>query len=192
MTEEESFEVRNPGPPTPIFIGVVMLIMALFLPLALTSDFDFGFQGPTIVSATWLWRLGWTIYSFVWEYEPLSYIFSILPFTFLRYFFVYIMVDYYRGNTTLNQVYYSGIACELQFSIMYIFFDIFQKNSVLPIPLLIVVGILLLRIFPPKWNLMWIEIEEPNEWWPKLESENSEPPVSTAEEKIDQKETDSP
>ncbi|MCK5264062.1 MAG: hypothetical protein KAR03_00510, partial [Candidatus Thorarchaeota archaeon] len=98
-----------------------------------------------------------------------------LPFMFLRLVFVYNIYKYYLGATTRKRVVITGILAELQFALISLAIIPFGLSSPgiaailsIPIPILLIVGLLMLRYIPkPKGISEWTELDEDKDWWDK-------------------------
>jgi hypothetical protein len=94
--------------------------------------------------------------------------------SFLRFMFVHQMMRCYQGKVTRNRVVRIGLLAELQTTLISIpllismFFnsDRFIPQIVGPIPVLLLVGLGLLKFAPPlQPSILWKEDEESEHWW---------------------------
>ena len=167
MTEEVLSEQRGSRISAPIIIGVVLLLIALFAPLAIIVQNDLDYSVTQIIAITWILNFDYG-QVMLGPFNNLFFFFmSMLPLTCLRYLFAYMMVNLYKGKTTRKRVLLVGIASELQFFIsllpllmMLLSSTIDYLPIIIPIPFLLIIGLLFIRFLPPKDYLTWIEKEE--------------------------------
>jgi hypothetical protein len=99
------------------------------------------------------------------------------------------MIRLYQGKTTKKRALVVGILSELQMVVIYYgmglivmlfspgfdpFFQIF-----VPIPLLLFVGLIIVQLYPPEEQTMWIEEEQSRSWWESEDDKSTsttEPP----------------
>jgi len=116
--------------------------------------------------------------SIYFDFNPLMLIGS-LPFTCLRFVFIWMMYRLYCGKTTLKRAAVAGIAAEIQLLVIYLITSlpmllyypegIFYMQFPIPIPVLILVAFLLTKRYPIPEDKQWIEREQVQQWWDKPE-----------------------
>ncbi|TFH07809.1 MAG: hypothetical protein E4H14_07685 [Candidatus Thorarchaeota archaeon] len=143
-------------------IAVIMAAVALFTPYMFYQYFD-PFDGIYVI---WMMSLTWIHYSNVipfFIFPPFQLLNNPIN-TLLRFWFVFEMYRCYIRKSTLRRALYIGVIGELwQFSIMIfqlflgLLFGVIQISSV-PIPLLLIVGVIILKVVkPPKLPELWNE-----------------------------------
>jgi hypothetical protein len=155
---------------SPLTVGAITGIVALFGPVVIVFS---SAQSFTIAAMAWIFHSGSIdlFGNFIFDINSLI---ASLPFTFLRFVFVWMIYRLYRGKTSLKRVAVIAIATELQVLAVFLA-QFFPMISVyggwaslplpIPIPLLALVGFLLTRIAPPPEDELWIEKEQIDYWW---------------------------
>jgi len=180
-------------------IGGIMAIVAVFSPLVLSINSSEWDTSIMIVAMTWQGNISsWGSYF----YFDLYGLFASLPFTFLRLAFLVLMIRLYQGKTTKKRTLIVGILSELQLVILFYGAMIISillspyppsyLQIMIPVPLLLLTGILIMHFDPPKEGTMWIEEETAGKsWWEKPDEEptTTEPPKEKAKKS---KEPESP
>ena len=148
-------------------ISIICPIMILFHPIVGGSGLHFS-----------IINLGFGIdYYFgqveIWIYEPLALI-SEIAFVFFRFVFVYQIVMLYQGRTTQRKVILAGILGELPILLLSISRDFailllwlsggIGSSFMIPMPIILVLGLALLRKYPPiDNNTHWNDRERSSE-----------------------------
>ena len=153
-----------------------LLIVAIFAPsnLNLYPELDSDYF-------THLVGMSWDITGLSFGSMIFSFGFFLvaLPFMFLRFVFVYQVYKYYLGTTTRKRVIIAGVLGELQFALISLAIIPFGMSSEylaaiisIPIPILLLVGLAILRFVPqPDRISEWTELEKDKDWWEKDEGE---------------------
>ena len=128
--------------------------------------------------------MSWQIIWLSFESFMFSFIILIvfIPFMFLRLVFVYQVYKYYLGIASRKRVVTVGILAELQFALISLAIIPFGLSSPglaailsIPIPILLIVGLLMLRYIPkPKGISEWTELDEDKDWWDKEKKDASQ------------------
>ena len=150
-------------------VGILIGIIVILAPygVAITNPIY-------IISITWIVLIG----SESWSYLlliPLLWVMYI-PFTFFRFMFIRDIMQFYRGELKKGRLIKVGILADSSIVIygsldyiQYIFDPIhIDLELVIPIPLLLLIGWLLLKFFPPQKDQEWIKRERDEGWWPKI------------------------
>ncbi len=149
---------------------VSLLLIALFGP----SNLNIYLEHDALI---YLIGMSWEIIGLSFGDLLFSFTFFLvgLPFMFLRLVFVYTIYKYYLGATTRKRVVITGILAELQFALISLAIIPIGLSSPgiaailsIPIPILLVVGLLMLRYIPkPKGTSEWTELDGNKDWWDK-------------------------
>jgi hypothetical protein len=160
----------------PYYITLILLVTALFAPAALGIYLQSnGSHFIDLFGMTYQFTL----------LEALNAHFGVIFFLFgglfmcLKLVFVYQIYKFYLYRTTMKRAITYGILGELQFtliSLAIVPFGLMMPNVAvlipIPIPFLLVTGLLLLRFIPQaEKKVGWVELEDEKEWW---EKENEE------------------
>jgi len=163
---------------SPQRVAIMATLIALICPLTV-QFYDYGgspFGDITIVAMTWIY------YSNSWmgpygglTIDPFMFI-SSLPFTFMRFVFAYMLFRLYSGKSTIKRVMLTGIVMELFLPVFYLITYLpmllmnpgwFSMPLLLPIPILLFYGVMILKGYPPLQDKLWIETEKTEYWWDK-------------------------
>jgi len=158
---------------SPMTIGTIMAIVAILAPVGASIHSYTGFTeyNVTIVAMTWLLIVD--PFGSYWFVQPLLF-FSTLPMTFLRFVFAYMMVRVYQGKSTRKRALVVGVASELQYPVIYLLpilvgvftpFPVFPIPLFLPIPILLLLGFLIIRIRPPAQLPVSWRADDQSGWW---------------------------
>ncbi len=171
---------------SPQLVAVVATLIALFSPLAL-QIYDYGssmFSDFSLIAMIWIYQSSqWMGPYGSLLIDPLM-LFQSLPFTFLRFVFGYMLYRLYSGKSTQKRVLLTGIIMELFLPAFYLipFLPMLIMNPgwfsipvLLPIPILLLYGVVIVKGFPPPQDKLWIETEKTEYWWEKSK-ETEEPP----------------
>ena len=183
MSEDPHSEQGGSKESTSTIVGMVLLFAVLFAPAAIIFQMSLYYSYAQIISPMWTMFSEGGPGGTGLRLETLEYFLATLPFTFLRYVFVYMMVKFYRGRTTRKRIILVGISSELQLLVlsfpallMILFSSTDYLMIFLPIPSILVIGLLFIHFIPPNPTLIWIEKEELHQWW--LDSEANRPEES--------------
>ena len=155
---------------------VSLLLIVLFAPSNLNIYLDIGHDEFLYIIGM-SWQIIWL------SFESFMFSFTIflvfIPFMFLRLVFVYQVYKYYLGIASRKRVVTVGILAELQFALISLAIIPFGLSSPgiaailsIPIPILLIVGLLMLRYIPkPKGTSKWTE-SDGNDWWDKEKEDN--------------------
>ncbi len=170
LTEEGTQAIeRNPWT-----IGVLLALVALLAPHnVIYYPFDSYMWNLQVMAMTWMMFID--PYSVNWMNDPLILMVGI-PTAFLRLVFGYMVVRAYQGKTTKRRAIIAGIASELQVAVIfYVPMVLFQLLSpypqgyypiVLPIPVLLILGLGIMRIWPPSGEpTTWTDDDSQGHWW---------------------------
>ena len=158
--------------------SLVKLITSLFI-VAIFAPADILLYpgGGPFDSSIQLLGMSWQFSLLPNNYLMFDIIFFLVGFLlmFFRIVFVYYIYKYYLGNTTKKRVTIFGILGELQLpliSLAIIPFGLTNPYILLliavPIPILLIVGLAVLRMIPPyQVDSDWGELDESKEWWDK-------------------------
>ncbi|MGY5859823.1 MAG: hypothetical protein RTU63_10675 [Candidatus Thorarchaeota archaeon] len=164
----------------PSYITLILLVIALFAPAALGIYIQS--DGLPIFD----------LFGMTYQFSILNFNnahFGIFFFLFgglfmcLRLVFVYQIYKFYLHRTTRSSAINYGILGELQFtliSLVIIPFGLVTPSIAvlipIPLPFLLVTGLLLLRFVPrPEKKPGWEELDEGKDWWEKEKEETSVP-----------------
>ena len=167
---------------SPQRVTIIATLIALICPL-IVQFYDYGgspFGDITIVAMTWVY------YSSSWMgpygglmMDPFMLLQS-LPFTFMRFVFGYMLYRLYSGKSTIKRVMLTGIIMELFMPVIYLVSYLpmllmnpgwFSMPVLLPIPILLLYGVVIIKLFPSPKDELWIEtdIKTTGHWWEKRE-----------------------
>ncbi len=158
-----------------------MTLIAFFAPAAMAGERLSTSFYLHITSMTWqvtVFQNGSTIYFL----EPFLLL-SMSPFLLFRVGFVYQISRYYRGKTTRGRTAIAAVLSEAPFFVFYLVWVITTAiysgiGLNFPIPIMMVVGLLLLWIFPmPTAKVPWESTDEPTPWWEEESKEDTKPAV---------------
>jgi hypothetical protein len=158
-----------------------MAVVALFAPFAMQVSINPWDSYIALIAMTWQWHpYYWNPYLF----DPFILIMTI-PMAGLRLVFVGMIHRLYKVKTTRKRVGIIAIAAELQFvAIGYIpyimmlllnpFFTPYFP-MIFPIPLLLPIGVVLLRFSPPPGEpSVWRDDDREEYWWEESEDETDD------------------
>jgi len=156
-------------------ITLILTFVALLAPAGVMmysfGTFWFQFQVYAMI-----WMVVIDTYGINWMIDP-STIFMMLPMTFLRAVFIVMVLRAYQGKTTRKRAALTGVGAELQLPFIYygvilLLFIITPSYpggsfmTVLPIPLLLALGIIIMRIRPPPGEpTKWKDDDRQGYWW---------------------------
>ena len=179
----EQKQVRTISPQT---IVIIAILIALFCPLAL-QIYDYGstmFSDFSIIAMIWVYQSSQWMGPFgSLMIDPLM-LFQSLPFTFLRLVFGYMLYRLYCGKTTQKRVLLTGIVMELFLPVFYLMTYLpmlvmypgwYTIPVLLPIPILLLYGVVIVKGFPPPQDKLWIETEKTEYWWEQTKKETDNP-----------------
>jgi hypothetical protein len=164
---------------SPRTIVAIMALVALFVPFAIQAAITPWYSEIYLFAMIWQWQSGyWMPYML---FNPLMLI-VMIPMAGLRLVFVGMIHRLYKVKTTRRRVGIIGIAAELQFvSIFYFPFIIMILLNpyyspyfpiVIPIPLLLVLGVILFKVSPPPGEpSVWRDDDKEGYWWEEPEGE---------------------
>ena len=163
-----------------------MGVLAFVAPIAFMYHASFLYPYIEIYALMWGVRFSSTAWDF-WVYiliDPWSFItLESWLFIGIRILFPYQMVRYYQGKTTRKRTLVLGVVSDLSYillAFLLAFLMLFQIMILaargvdvgipgiglpLPIPSLLVVGMLLIRFFPPPSKQDWDLEGETRKWW---------------------------
>jgi hypothetical protein len=168
-------DLSSMKPSLTILITLLFIIM-LFAPSDINIYPSDGYYSSfQIIGMSWQLILSPYV-SFMIDF---TFLLVYLPFTFFRIVFIYYIYKYYHGKTTRTRVIIAGILGELQLPLIGLaLIPIILSNPVLtvmlsiPIPILLIVGLLILRIVPRPLTVSdWTGSGESKEWWDKKQEE---------------------
>lgn len=199
MSSESEFDMQRGQKLSSTIIGTIMALIAIFAPIMIVIN-QYEWETNIVVAA-----MTWQANYFTWGsniyFDPFILI-SSLPFAFLRIIFVIMIVRLYQGRTTKRRTLLVGIASELQLVALYYSvillgiliaprgFSIYQY--MIPIPILLFVGFLIIHLYPPRVKTMWIEEVESRSWWDKPQEEGTEESKPEETKRKPSKEPESP
>ena len=185
MSEEPASDIATKAVSTgrrklsPRTIVVIMALVALFVPFAMQVTINPWDSYIALIAMTWqLQPYYWNPY---YLFDPLLLIMTI-PMAGLRLVFVGMIHRLYKVKTTRRRVGIIAIAAELQFVtigytpyiIMYLLLPYYSPYFpiVIPIPLLLVLGVILFRFSPPPGEpSVWRDDDKEGYWWEESEDE---------------------
>lgn len=171
---------------SPGAVGGIMAVVALVSPVTMQMTFFSGYSMTTIVAMTWMYYFG-GLGPIMFPFLFLPYILiASLPQTFLRIVFVAMMYRLYSGNSTKTRVIIVGIAAEIQTPVMaYVtILPLYLSNIIpidfipliIPIPILLIIGLLILRVFPFPELKLWDEGKQVRDLVQESETHTKETP----------------
>ncbi|MFW9845036.1 MAG: hypothetical protein ACFFEV_10705 [Candidatus Thorarchaeota archaeon] len=165
--------------PNPIMLMTSIFIIALFAP----SDIFIYFGLGPFDSSIQLFGMSWQFALLPDTYLMFDFIFFLVGslLTCFRIVFVYYVYKYYLGKTTRKRVTIVGILAELQLPLISLaMLPVGLTNpfvlvlAAIPIPILLIVGLVVLRVVPPYLVPSdWEDLDDGNEWWEKEKEETS-------------------
>ncbi|MGY5880466.1 MAG: hypothetical protein RTV31_09445 [Candidatus Thorarchaeota archaeon] len=164
--------------PSLTILITLLFIIAFFAPFNINIYPSDGFYS-SIQIVGMSWQL--TLTPYVDFMIDVAFLLMYLPFTFFRIVFVYAIYKYYHGKTTRTRVIIAGLLGELQLPLIGLaIIPIIISNPYLtlmfsiPIPILLIVGLLILKVVPrPLTDSSWAPSGESKEWWDKEKEETS-------------------
>jgi len=151
-------------------IALVLLMIAILSPAYLDIYPRTGFY-PSIA----IFAMSWQISDYplnIFMFGPELFLVA-FPFMFLKFVFIYLLIKYYFHMTTRNRVIIVGIFGEVQLTLIGLAIIPLAIRTTglavmfsLPIPILLLAGLLVLKFIPaPPLLGDWDELEKPKEWW---------------------------
>ncbi|MDH4214056.1 MAG: hypothetical protein OEV85_09060 [Candidatus Thorarchaeota archaeon] len=151
-------------------IVFILLLIAILSPASLNIYPRTGFY-PSVTIFAMSWQISDStpnIFMFGPEFLLIAFLFL-----FMKFVFIYQLFKYYYHMTTKNRVIIVGIISEFQLTLigLAIIPLAFGTPSLavmfsLPIPVLLLTGLLMLKFIPaPPLLGGWEELEKPKEWW---------------------------
>ncbi|MFW9847685.1 MAG: hypothetical protein ACFFF4_01005 [Candidatus Thorarchaeota archaeon] len=178
MSDNEQSKESSTRSISPVNVVAIVGITAILAPLGIifySFPSSFSMAGMVWTYSNGFGYFGGSSYFIV---DPFMLIAS-LPFTFLRFVFIWMMYRLYRSKTTFKRAVVAGIAAELQLPVFYLIISlpmllyypegIFYMQFPIPIPVLILVAFLLTKRYPIPEDKQWIEREQVQQWWEKPE-----------------------
>ncbi|MHA2603147.1 MAG: hypothetical protein AM324_013580 [Candidatus Thorarchaeota archaeon SMTZ1-83] len=172
-----SAEMENSQRPERNLTKIILLLtlVALLAPagVMLYSFGTFWFQVQVYALS---WMMAADPYGLHWMIDPFA-LFMMLPMTFLRIVFVVMVIRAYQGKTTRKRATIAGVASELQMPLIYygVILLMFMITSyypggsfmtVIPIPLLLLLGLIIMRVRPPPGEpTRWRDDDRQGYWW---------------------------
>ena len=164
--------------PSLTILITLLFIIALFAPSDINIYPSDGYYSSIQIIGM-SWQL--TLSPYVDFMIDVAFLLMYLPFTFFRIVFVYTIYKYYHGKTTRTRVIIAGLLGELQLPLIGLaIIPIIISNPSLtvmfsiPIPILLIVGLLILKVVPrPLTDSGWAGSVENKEWWDKKKEETS-------------------
>jgi hypothetical protein len=101
--------------------------------------------------------------------------------TFLRLVFIFMLYRYYTGNSTKTRTLLTGIAGELQYTVIFLIafnpFHPWPYNYlfILPIPVLLVIGAVIMKLFSPPMIELWKDDSSDESWWDQSYKDEEQP-----------------
>jgi hypothetical protein len=171
MSEEPITPAIKDKPASPTAVGIVLAVLALFAPLGFQGFTHY--EGLTLSMIAVCWELYLSPYqSYLAIANPFMLI-AMMPFGFLRLAFAYQMVRFYKDKTTRRRTFALGVVSEIPFMVLFllnlIMMLLFPFGFTFlcgPTPILLIVGILIVRLKPPpEPPEIWEEMPEEKPWW---------------------------
>lgn len=156
-------------------IILLLTIVALLAPagVMLYSFGTFWFQVQVYAMC---WIVVADPYGLHWMIDQFT-LFMTLPMTFLRIVFVLMVMRAYQGKTTRKRAAFAGVASELQMPMIYYgvillmfmitsYYPMGSFMTVIPIPLLLLLGLIIMRAKPPPGEpTKWRDEDRQGYWW---------------------------
>ena len=161
-------------------IAFILLLIAILGPAYLNVYPRTGFY-PAIVVFAMSWQIsGYNLNIFLFGPDFLLVAFLLM---FLKFVFIYQLFKYYNHATTKNRVVTVGIISELQLTLIgLVVIPLAARTPGLavvlsiPIPVLLLIGLLVLKFIPaPPLLGDWEELEKPEEWWEEDDAKKQVP-----------------
>ena len=158
-----------------------MTVLAFFAPVA-SAGYASGLGYSVNISAV-LWSFTIDPYYFGFQFFNPVNLFMMVPFLLFRVASVYQLTRYYQGKTTKGRARIAAFIGDAPFLVVYIFVFIVVGfyggvGLNLPLPIMMIVGLLLLWRFPvADVTVPWEGTEEPKSWWEEKPEETTEPPA---------------
>ncbi|MDF1538505.1 MAG: hypothetical protein P1Q69_06345 [Candidatus Thorarchaeota archaeon] len=178
LAAKESPEHTNPK-----WATFLISVVALFAPAAIQT-YVFTPNQMKIIAMLWIYNIGYTGTPYVTDPRMWLITFTL---TFLRLAFVVMIYRLYQGKTTSKRCSIVGIASESQVPLSIIIPTLLTISSypgldyipvVIPIPILILSGAIMVRILKLPDTRQWIEKEQSQSWWKKPEVDTVSPPLA--------------
>lgn len=181
MQSADNSATRHDLPVSQQTMAAILLIVMLLSPIlvAFTAFID-GFR-LVIYAPTWILVIG------TWPYFLISPLVLLSNFAFygLKIIFVYFVHKSYSAEKTKKTTIRIGILSELvpflfmmaPGLIMALFYPYGASIPfVVPVPIVLLLGYLVLRTWPPPATPAWIESDNEQMWWDKAETEETTEP----------------
>jgi hypothetical protein len=198
LYKENREQVRKRGHPDPHRVGLLMGVVALVAPYGFEYHPDVNFPVVYIYAVVWgllVRTTGWYLklppYFDILQLQAGSLFLLIITFMYLlgiRILFAYQTVRYFHGKTTRKRLISLGVIAEfpdaifllgdiLRFIILIINRTItnFPSYPIIPIPCMLLLGLLLLRYFQTPGESEWDLKKESKKWWPETSPDSNKP-----------------
>ena len=180
-------------------IGGIMVIVTIISPLVIAISSNEWNTSIVILFMTG--QISFYPQGLDFHFNPFNLL-ATLPLTFLRIGFMIMMMRLYQGKTTRKRTLIVGILSELQLvglfygsMIIMVLISPFMMpylQIMIPVPLLLLTGFLIMHFDSPTEGTMWIEEEKTSSWWEKSEEEPAKTTESPKEKAKKAKEPESP
>lgn len=162
-------------------MAAILLIVMLLSPMSIAFTAYIGGFSLTIYAPTWILATGSYSYFFI---NPIVLL-STFPFYGLKVIFIYFVYKCYSAEKTRKTTIRVGILSELlpllfmmaPIIIIVLFYPYGINSAFIPVPIVLLLGYLILRTWPPPATPTWIESDTEQMWWEKEETEEIRGPV---------------
>ena len=157
------------------FVVLTIMAIALVVPSLVIVSTNPSNTYIQLIAMTWIWTSNYGYIQPTIPSQVFTFVFGVLPLMFLRLVLVYMMNRRYLGYTTRKRVLVVALLAEAQpvgvFSFSYVlmfilspgFFSLYQYA--IPVPALIIVTLILLKMRPPLEHRHWVEDSSRGGWW---------------------------
>jgi hypothetical protein len=196
MNKENREQVQKRGHPNPQQVGILMGVVAVVVPYGFSYHPDINFPEIYVYAVVWgllvrttAWYLELPPYLDILQLQAGSLFLWIITFMYLlgiRILFAYQTVRYFHEKTTRKRLITVGVLAEFPM-VVFLLGDIlryiiliinrtitsFPSYPIIPIPCMLILGMLLLRYFPTPSESDWDLERETEKMWVETGSDST-------------------
>ncbi len=175
MQSVDNSAYRHDLPVSQQTMAAILLVVMLLSPMFIVFTVYIGGSTLSIYAPTWILALGSYSYFYI---NPIMLL-SNFPLYGLKVIFIYFVHKCYSVEKTRKTTIRVGILSELlpflfmmaPTIIMVLFYPCGTNFAFIPVPIVLLLGYLVLRTWPPPATPTWIESDNEQMWWEKEETE---------------------
>jgi hypothetical protein len=162
-------------------IAALMTVLAFLAPAAI-AGYIYGFDFFLSFTAV-LWTMSIDAFGITFYFNGPFNLIMMIPFLLFRVASAYLIIRYYQEKTTKGRARIAAVLGDAPFLFIYGIWLITIGFSIgiglnFPLPIMMIVGLILLWIFPVKdVTVPWEGTEDPKSWWEEKPEETTESPA---------------